>query len=171
MIHSKMITKRCFKCNMVKPLDEFYRHPKMGDGHLGKCKDCSKKYIKDYTKEKQSTDLEWTLKERERMRLKAQRVRKEGRQSKKKKETLILWQARNPEKKKAHTMVHNAIRDGKLIPQPCFCGEKAQAHHDDYSKPLDVRWLCVKHHNEHHYNERTKMLVEKLSQHVNSKPI
>jgi hypothetical protein len=31
------------------------------------------------------------------------------------------------------------------------CGEpEAQAHHDDYAKPLDVRWLCNKHHREHH---------------------
>jgi ribosomal protein S27AE len=39
-----------------------------------------------------------------------------------------------------------------LIKQPCeVCGNlKAQAHHDDYSKPLQVRWLCQKHHTEHH---------------------
>jgi ribosomal protein S27AE len=34
------------------------------------------------------------------------------------------------------------------------CGAKAQAHHDDYKKPLDVRWLCPKHHGEHHRNVR-----------------
>lgn len=27
---------------------------------------------------------------------------------------------------------------------------KVQAHHDDYSKPLEVRWLCVPHHALHH---------------------
>jgi hypothetical protein len=43
---------------------------------------------------------------------------------------------------------------GKLIRQPCeVCGsKKVEAHHDDYTKPLDVRWLCKKHHAEHHKN-------------------
>lgn len=45
-----------------------------------------------------------------------------------------------------------AINQGILIKQPCEkCGKvKVDAHHDDYSKPLDVRWLCRKHHLEHH---------------------
>lgn len=62
------------------------------------------------------------------------------------------WYSRNMEKKKAEWTVSNAIRDKKMMRQPCeVCGkEKSQAHHDDYSKPLEVRWLCTKHHAEHH---------------------
>ena len=62
------------------------------------------------------------------------------------------WERRNPVKKAASTAVNNAIRDGRLIRQPCeVCGkDKAHAHHDDYSKPLDVRWLCTTHHAEWH---------------------
>lgn len=48
----------------------------------------------------------------------------------------------------------NAIRNGMLIKQPCeVCGttENIEAHHDDYTKPYDIRWLCRKHHNEHHH--------------------
>lgn len=48
--------------------------------------------------------------------------------------------------------VKAAIRSGRMTRRPCErCGAaKAQAHHDDYSKPLAVRWLCRKHHNEVH---------------------
>ncbi len=61
------------------------------------------------------------------------------------------WAARNMDKRKAEWALGNAVRDGKITRQPCeTCGDKAQAHHDDYTKPLDVRWLCPKHHAELH---------------------
>jgi len=41
------MTKKCFKCNNVKPLLDFYKHPQMPDGHVGKCKECNKKDVKD----------------------------------------------------------------------------------------------------------------------------
>lgn len=65
----------------------------------------------------------------------------------------LIDKARHPEKHKARDAVKRAKKSGKLIPQPCFiCGEtKVHAHHEDYSKPLDVKWMCVKcHHAEHH---------------------
>lgn len=45
-----------------------------------------------------------------------------------------------------------ALKVGRLVKQPCeICGcSEVEAHHDDYSKPLSVRWLCPKHHHEHH---------------------
>ena len=55
-------------------------------------------------------------------------------------------------KVKAYNAVYWAVSKGKLKRLPCeVCGlEKSEAHHDDYEKPLDVRWLCKKHHTEHH---------------------
>ena len=44
-----------------------------------------------------------------------------------------------------------AVRRGWLKPKPCeVCGtmEGIEAHHDDYEKPLEVRWMCFKHHRE-----------------------
>lgn len=62
------------------------------------------------------------------------------------------YRKRYPEKHRAHLLVQYALRDGEISRQPCeVCGiEKAEAHHDDYNKPLEVRWLCHKHHMEIH---------------------
>lgn len=62
------------------------------------------------------------------------------------------WRTRNPEKARVHAMVCKAIGCGKLIRQPCeVCGNsKSDAHHDDYSKPFDIRWLCRQHHKDLH---------------------
>ena len=40
--------KVCFKCGVSKELSDFYTHPRMDDGHLGKCKECTKKDAKEY---------------------------------------------------------------------------------------------------------------------------
>ena len=43
------------------------------------------------------------------------------------------------------------LRRGKLKKSPCIvCGENAEMHHDNYDKPLEITWLCRKHHLEHH---------------------
>jgi DNA-binding XRE family transcriptional regulator len=48
--------------------------------------------------------------------------------------------------------VQKAIRDGVIVRQPCeVCGaEPAHGHHDDYDKPLELRWLCPTHHKALH---------------------
>lgn len=66
------------------------------------------------------------------------------------------WRQTNPWRYWAHLAVANALRLGLLKKQPCeICGaEKTDAHHDDYSKPLVVRWLCRRHHAQHHAKQR-----------------
>lgn len=60
--------------------------------------------------------------------------------------------AETQEHHRARRAVRTAIEAGRLERQPCeVCGiGPAHAHHDDYRKPLDVRWLCPTHHREHH---------------------
>lgn len=54
-------------------------------------------------------------------------------------------------KSKARRAVSHAVATGRLIRQECeVCGGHAEAHHDDYSRPLEVRWLCKTHHMELH---------------------
>jgi len=63
------------------------------------------------------------------------------------------WAKRNRKKDRASNAVCNAVRDGKLSKMPCgVCGseDRIHGHHDDYDKPLDVRWLCSKHHRQWH---------------------
>jgi hypothetical protein len=139
-----METKVCRKCGERKPLDEFYEHPQMADGHLNQCKACKRAYQKRYREEHHKEICEYDR----------QRAQTEQR----KQYALERERARrreNPEKYQARTAVHNALRDGKITkPDACEdCGdtEKAlQGHHEDYSKPLDVKWLCFQCHRARH---------------------
>ena len=70
------------------------------------------------------------------------------------------WEDHNPEKRSAHKAVERALAKGTLVRQPCErCAATigVHAHHDDYAKPLDVRWLCPIHHRDRHVElEATK---------------
>lgn len=150
-----MKNKKCFKCKSIKPLSEFYKHPQMADGHLNKCKECNKKDVRKNRK----NNIEYYKEYDKKRAMKPHRVqaRKEylktdaGRQSLAKSNK--NYRKRNPNKCKAHDIVNNAIRDKKLFKEPCeVCGstESIHAHHDDYLKPLNVRWLCQVHHRQWH---------------------
>lgn len=129
-------SKHCIKCRKEKSLTDFYKHACMTDGRLNKCIEC----CKNYAALRRIRSDELRIYERARYR--------EG----KKKANSAEWRKRNPEKYRAQNAVNNAIRDGKLVRQPCrVCGSKAHAHHPDYDKPLEVDWLCPLHHaREHH---------------------
>lgn len=143
-----MDTKICFKCGTPKELAEFYKHSRMADGHLNKCIECTKKDVRRH----RDTNLDAVQaydRERGKLphRLKANRDRQRVNPEPHKK-ALIRWTEKHPERKKAANAVSNAVRDGRLTKKPCeVCGAtKVEAHHDDYTKPLEVRWLCNSHH-------------------------
>jgi len=64
----------------------------------------------------------------------------------------IKWQLSNKDKKQVHRIVQQAIKSGQLIKQPCeVCSSiRSEAHHEDYNEPLEVNWLCRKHHQVRH---------------------
>lgn len=136
--------KQCFRCGESKPLSEFYTHPMMGDGHLGKCKECTKRDVRANRRIKLEQYREY-----DRDRFKNDPERRAAQYA-----YTAQLEEKYPEKRRARHMVSNAIRDGRLIRKPCeVCGHlKAEAHHDDYSKPLDVRWLCKDHHEAFHHS-------------------
>lgn len=148
--------KRCFKCLCEKPLDAFYKHSAMGDGRLGKCKECTKADVKKHRQE----NLE-RVRAYDKMRgsmphrLAARREyakTPEGKASHAK--ALKVSRQRFPDRAKARYALGNAVRDGKVIPWPICavpeCADKPQAHHPDYTRPLDVVWLCEEHHRQAH---------------------
>jgi len=132
-----MTAKICFKCGIMKPLNNYYRHIEMEDGRIGKCKACAKKDSSDHYRNNREHYAEYEHQrfqnpERKKAVIEYQRKRRE----------------KNPEKYRANTAVHNAIRDGRLSKEPCeICGHKTvEGHHRDYLKPLEVFWLCRKHY-------------------------
>ncbi|OEU75209.1 MAG: hypothetical protein BA874_03740 [Desulfuromonadales bacterium C00003068] len=147
--------KTCLKCGEEKPLDSFYKHPQMLDGHLNKCKECAKKdiisnrlekidYYKKYEQSRASLPHRVEARRLYAGTLNGREALNRGKRS---------WISRNLEKRKAQSIVACAIRDKELVRLPCeVCGatERIHAHHNDYSDPLDVRWLCAKHHSELH---------------------
>lgn len=70
----------------------------------------------------------------------------------------------NPHKYAARDAVNKEIRAGRMRRLPCEqCGEeKTDAHHDDYEKQLEVRWLCRKHHT--YVHREMKLAASLLSQ-------
>lgn len=137
------ILKTCFKCGECKTATDFYSHSGMSSGLLGKCKECTKKDVRE----------RYALTREQRAAYERKRFADPDRKAK-----IAEYQkkrrARDPVKDKARSAVSNALRDGRLVRQGCeVCGDKAQAHHDDYTKPLDVRWLCFRHHREHGHGQ------------------
>ena len=127
--------KTCFKCKRRLSLAEYYKHPAMADGYLGKCKACTRA---------DSTRNRWEN---------IERVREYDRQRDKRRDPNYLKQYRKlyPGRDAAHRAVSYAVRTGRLTPLPCLvCGGRAVAHHPDYSRPLDVVWLCQAHHKQAH---------------------
>lgn len=63
------------------------------------------------------------------------------------------------ERRRAMYLVQKAVASGELVRGACeVCQSRTRidAHHDDYSKPLQVRWLCRSHHRQHHANARKR---------------
>jgi hypothetical protein len=113
----------------------------MADGHLNKCKECTKTDVKKHRKENDSV---------------REYDRKRGnRQSK---EDVQRYRSENPRKWEAHKYINNSVKKGLIVkPELCeSCGMKPisaksiHGHHDDYSKPDVVRWLCAKCHHRWH---------------------
>jgi ribosomal protein S27AE len=148
--------KTCKRCLDSFPLDAFYKHTKMKDGRLNYCKNCTKKRVQKY-RVANLDKIQFYDRQRGRTEKRISLVRQyQSQNSEKVLKAKKDWRRRNKIAVNAHNKVRRAILKGVLKKQLCLvCGEKeVQAHHADYSEPLNVVWLCAKHHYELHRNER-----------------
>lgn len=155
--------KECFKCKVLKPYSEYYKHPKMADGHLGKCRECAKIDVR--TNRKVKIDY-YSYYDRNRPNAKERSelctVRNKDkyhnddsfRQSVL--ESKEKWSKKNPQKRKAQIYLGNAVRDGRVL-KPSICShcneeKRIQGHHWSYEREhwLDVIWLCAPCHGKEH---------------------
>lgn len=122
------MSRVCIKCGLSKPDTEFHKSSHDPNEFRGACKLCYKDQCRRYAKTAA------------------------GKLSKGK--TNTKQRVDKPVKYKARYTLTNAVRDGKIMkPKDCErCGKGGQidGHHHDYSKPLDVNWLCVPCHNQEH---------------------
>ena len=111
--------KRCWMCKRHLPVREFNYSRTSVDGLASHCRECGKEYKRQHYEETYG-DLY-------------------NRQ--------VEYRQRYPERRNAFAAVHEATYKGRMVrPDTCSkCGESGYivAHHDDYNKPLDIRWLCL----------------------------
>jgi hypothetical protein len=129
--------RRCSCCRQFKPIEDFTIDRSKKSGLRYDCKDCANARQKRY----RSTEAGKAIRRIHRNRFASTEAGKAVQ-----KRCLQKY----PEKKRARNIVTLAIKHGELTQQPCQkCGASpAEAHHEDYSKPLEVEWLCKKHHAE-----------------------
>jgi hypothetical protein len=134
--------KKCFKCNTEKQLSDYYKHNQMADGHLNKCKECTKNDVDKREKELRK-DSDWVYTERARHRKKYYRLGYKLKHKPKpedKRKAMENYKDKYPEKIKAQSNSSGMRMSG------------FEKHHWSYNKKdyRDVIWLSNKDHNKLH---------------------
>lgn len=140
-IADDLTEKICSRCKETKPINEFYKKRKDGKVRVPHCRECQKKLYIEF----RSTEHG---KETIRNQFKKRYLRKTTEYIEKATKRYL----EKPAEIKAENTARYALVKGIIIKQPCeVCGNvKAEMHHHDYSKPLDIKWLCRSCHMKEH---------------------
>lgn len=146
--------KHCNNCNTDKEDSKFHKRKSSIDGLAAKCKCCQSTYDKARANNPDRVLARINYAKTEAGIESMDRSRKKWTANNRGKiyERTKLYRENNPKKYTAHAKVAYEIKCGNLTRRPCEVCKKepTHAHHDDYDKPLDIRWLCSAHHSEWH---------------------
>ena len=163
--------KICFVCKCEKDISEFYKHSKMSDGYLNKCKSCCREQSNKRRAEKLEEIQEYDrnrpnrTERNERMKLYREKLKNENPEKYKIIYTGIRkrYRENHAAEVKAEGMLNEALRTGRITrPSKCsMCGKDCipQGHHWDYTKPFDVIWVCEKCHSDIHRKVRELLRI------------
>jgi transposase-like protein len=142
-------TKKCSTCTH-KPLSEFHKNASNKDGLQYICKECRRAYAKTENGKAVRRKAQVKCTKTGASKLSQSRYRK----TEAGKIARAKYKAANPIKVKATNLINHAIYYGRLIKpdscSECLVTERLDAHHDDYSLPMIVRWLCRRCHQVWH---------------------
>lgn len=138
--------KCCCTCREKKPLSEFSKQSRSADGKHAQCKPCS---VAAARASRAATDRS-VLADRQRRYNAARPVEKRRaaylRSKERTQAAIAAYQKANPEKHAARLEARAAVAKGQLVKpsecSACHLAKPVEAHHHDYSKPLDVQWVC-----------------------------
>lgn len=141
------ISKKCSVCHKIKALKEFVKNKRCKDGCERQCNSCRSSSRKSYMRNYYRVNI---VRHRHCAKLNARKYRKEKPEAcKASRERYYPKRLLKKEQNRAVWAVGNAVRKGRLKKTPCaICGgsERVEGHHSDYTKPLEVIWLCQIHH-------------------------
>ena len=159
-----MVDKKCSKCKIYKNIKHFYKQKCGLLGRCGSCKECRLSYQRIYASshldQKRENDRKYDKLNREKNREKNRiwRSRNPGyfkqyyyQNTQKKLEIDKRWRLRNPDRMNCYNELRKHLKKNLISrPKKCtMCGQesnKIQSHHYDYSKPLEVIWICFSCH-------------------------
>ena len=155
-VKMSITTKKCFKCSKIKPLSAFYKHNEMTDGHLGKCKECTKKDVMKHREDNLEKVREYDRNRpnaKERVKRNYNRIKRYREDGDKRYDSVLekgrRWGRENRDKTNAHTTARRGLTNPNQC-ERCSSTKSIQGHHPDYTKPLEVIWLCPSCHGAEH---------------------